>query len=233
MSDRHDAGNAVATGRRTGSRRADGTGRQPPTAFCRPWAARRDGGATWTLGAESLSGCRGCCRRGSAWRPPVGASQPAPPGYQAPAACAGHNVEGARVPAPRGRADCPTSYRSSAGPQPPGRSARPSPACPETACSSAVPGLKQRPTEVGERPQRPVDCCLGVVDTGVAELGSLAPDPADDAIVSLDQGISDPRLPFHGSHRQDGQPSAVEHLAQAVRKMPLPLPSQAGNTVGR
>ena len=96
-----------------------------------------------------------------------------------------------------------------------------------------VPGLKQRPTEVGERPQRPVDCCLGVVDTGVAELGSLAPDPADDAIVSLDQGISDPRLPFHGAHRQDGQPSAVEHLAQAVRKMPLPLPSQAGNTVGR
>ncbi len=197
MSDRHDAGNAVATGRRTGSRRADGTGRQPPTAFCRPWAARRDGGATWTLGAESLSGCRGCCRRGSAWRPPVGASQPAPPGYQAPAACAGHNVEGARVPAPRGRADCPTSYRSSAWPQPPGRSARPSPAC----------------------PKRPVRAPRDGAGPQAAPHRGRRKTSASGRLLSW--------------RRRYGRRRAWQPRARSCRRCDLPLPSQAGNTVGR
>ena len=131
VSGRHDAGSAAATGRRTGSRRADGTGRQPPIASFRPWAAHRDNGATWRPGAERLSGCCGCCRRGSAWRHPAEAVQPGRPGYRAPAAFAGHSVEGARVPAPRGPAGRSTSYRSSVRPQPPGRSARPSPVFPK------------------------------------------------------------------------------------------------------
>ena len=95
-----------------------------------------------------------------------------------------------------------------------------------------MPGFEQCLAEIGEGSQGPADGCPGVVDAGIAEFFGLPPGPADDTVMGLDEGVRKTRLPFHGAHRQDGQPSAVEHLAQAVREVPFPLPPQAGNAVG-
>ena len=89
---------------------------------------------------------------------------------------------------------------------------------------------------VGKPPKRAegvLNVRVRLLDTMVGEPLRLAGDPADDPVVGLDNGVRNGGAPFHDADRQYGQAAVAGDVEKAVGEVPLALPAQTRDPVGR
>lgn len=97
--------------------------------------------------------------------------------------------------------------------------------------SLRVPGTDQSAAQLDEGPQRSAHRCLLVPDPLPAGVHRRAERPADDAVVRLDHGVGQERLPLGRTHRQNGNAAIVREFAQSVGEVALPLAAQARDSM--
>ena len=89
---------------------------------------------------------------------------------------------------------------------------------------------------VGKAPKRTkgvLNVRVRLLDTKVGAPLRLAGDPADDPVVRFDNGVCNGGAPFHDADRQYGQASVAGDVEKAVGEIPLTLPPQTRDPMGR
>ena len=94
-------------------------------------------------------------------------------------------------------------------------------------------GFQKGSAQIFEGAKRIVQSRFCIRDARIAQPLRILPGLAHYPVMGLDHRISNPRVPFHRTDRQNGETPVAGDVSQAIGKIPFTLAAQLRNPVGR